>query len=65
MDLTEIKKNKTRFIQELQAARLSASSEVNVNSGVRSAEDVSSIIGNRIIEKPDWEPLYQYAMQFD
>jgi len=52
-------------MQELQAARMSASSEVHVNSGVCTAEDVSAIINNKITEKPDWEPLYQYAVEFD
>jgi hypothetical protein len=65
MNLAEIKKNKNQFLEELRGARRSASSEVHVNSGVRTAEDVSAIINNRITEKPDWEPLYQYAVEFD
>lgn len=65
MNLAEIKKNKAQFTEELKAARRSLSSEVRVNSGIRTAEDVSAIINNRVVEKADWEPLYQYAVQFD
>jgi len=65
MNLAVIKKNKIQFIEELRTSRKSASSEVHVNSGVRTAEDISAIIGNRITEKPDWEPLYKYAVEFD
>ncbi|UEM04076.1 hypothetical protein JL101_001135 [Skermanella rosea] len=65
MKLADIKKSNSQFIQELQAARAVASSEVHVNSGVRTAADVSAIINNRITEKPDWETLYQYATKFD
>jgi hypothetical protein len=65
MNLAEIKKNKNQFIEELWAARRSVSSELHVNSGVRTAEDVSAIINNRITKKPDRDPLYQYAVEFD
>ena len=62
MNLAEIKKNKPQFIEELRAARRSFSSEVRVNSGIRTAEDVSSLINNQVTEKADWEPLYQYTV---
>ncbi|UEM20458.1 hypothetical protein JL100_025825 [Skermanella mucosa] len=65
MKLADIKKSNSQFIRELQAARANASSEIHVNSGVRTAADISSVINNRITEKPDWQLLYQYAMQLD
>jgi hypothetical protein len=65
MNLAEIEKNKAQFIEELKAARRFASSEVHVNSGICTAEDISAIINNRVTEKTSWEPLYQYAVEFD
>jgi len=65
MNLAEIKANKARFVEKVKAARSSASPEVRVNSGVCTPEDVSAIIRNRVIEKPDWQPIYQYAAEFD
>lgn len=65
MNLAAIKANKAEFIGKVQTARANASSEVRVNSGVRTAEDVSTIINNRVTEKPNWQPIYQYAAKFD
>lgn len=65
MNLAAIKANKAEFVGKLHTARDHASSEVRVNSGVRTADDVSAIINNRVTEKPDWQPIYQYAAEFD
>ena len=65
MNLAAIKANKAEFVGKVQAARANASSEVRVNSGVCTADDVSAIINNRVTEKTDWQPIYQYAAEFD
>ncbi|MBP2295793.1 hypothetical protein [Azospirillum rugosum] len=63
--MAEIKANRGLFVEKVRAARSSASSEVRVNSGVCTPEDVSAIIQNRVTEKADWQPIYQYAAEFD
>jgi hypothetical protein len=65
MKLSEIKANRALFIERVQAARSDASPQVDVNCGIKKPEDVSAIINNRVTEKPNWQPMYDYAAGFE
>lgn len=65
MKLSEVKANRAQFIEKVRAARLDANPTVHVNCGIKNPDDVTAIIRNRITEKPDWEPMYNYAAGFE
>lgn len=65
MKLSEVKANRAQFIGRVRAARLDANPTVHVNCGIKKPDDVSAIIRNRITEKPDWNPMYDYAAGFE
>lgn len=65
MKLSEIKADRAQFIEKVRAARLDANPMVHVNHGIKSSDDVTAIIRNRITEKPDWNPMYDYAAGFE
>ena len=65
MNLAEIKRDGKLFLSKVQAARAGATSEVHVNSGVKTPEDVAAILNNTVTEPVDWRQAYHYAAEFD
>ena len=65
MKLSAIKADPGRLKIEVQKARVAIGQTVRVNNGIRTAEDLSLIINNEIMEQVDWKPLYEYAEKFD
>lgn len=65
MKLSEFVENPELFLKKLESAQSELEESVDVNSGIRSAEDIRAIINNKSKEKVDWTPLYEYAKKFD